>query len=129
MVNLIVPVPLVDTDGVAVIITAGADYDIVVTLTRLGAVYDVTGFTITGSIKQQGGLTNFIDGKALALTTPASGIVTFSLLAAETILFFTPNASKSLRLIPHLGDIKVVESGGTVRPFGPFIFPVRRSLT
>ena len=121
--------PTITPTALGETIVAGNDYAFTITLTKDGSTYNVTSATVTCSIKEEGGSSDLIADHAVTLTTPASGIVTLTLLDTETILLAQPDATDSLRSITHLADIKVVESGGAIVHCGPFSFPVRRAIT
>ena len=123
MVTKVTPVDLGE------IITAGNDYNFTLTLTKDGAVFDVTGSTITCSIREVGGTTDLIADHAVQLSTPASGIVNLILLDTETAVLTVPSAAGHLQTVQHIADVKVVESGGAIIHCGPFTFDVRRAIT
>ena len=111
------------------IVVAGNDYVIVATLTKDGATWNITGATVTCSIRPVGQSANVATDHAVVLTTAASGIVTLTLTDTETALFQVPAAQFPHQTVEHVGDFKVVESGGNVVHSGLFSFQVRRAVT
>ena len=119
----------VDPVDLGEIVTAGDDYNLEITLTKDGAVYDVTDAVITASIRAVGGTVDLIADHTVIMTTPIDGIINLILTDIETLLLDQPSASGHLQTIQHISDVKVVESGGGVLHCGPFTFDVRRALT
>lgn len=111
------------------LVVAGDDYAYVLTLTKGGATYDVTGATVTCSIRERGSSSDIVADHAITLTTPASGIVTLTLTDGETATLSQSPDGDHLTAVEHVADVKVVESGGTVVRCGPFTFNVRRPIT
>jgi len=113
-------------------IVAGNDYAIVMTLTKDGATYDLSvggEATVTCSIREDGGAIDNIADHSVAVTTAASGIVTLTLLDTETAKLAVPNDRNTNSTKLHVGDVKVVESGGNILHCGPFSFHVRKAIT
>lgn len=108
------------------VVTAGDEYVITITLSKDGVAPDVTGGTVTASIFY--GDREILADVSLALTTPASGIVTLTLTEAQTAQLATPPAHRPLETRKHLADVKAVVSGVTTH-YGPFKMLVRRALT
>ena len=119
---------IVDTAGDPVVITQGQDFDYVPTLTKDGSTYNLTGHTVTASIRPLGSKDDVITDHAVVLTTPASGIVTLSITAAESELFEVPAKKDLEKVTLHVGEFKVAESGGKVYYTGPFSFLVRARI-
>ena len=102
MVTKVVPVDLGE------IITAGDDYSLVFTLTKDGATYDITGATITCTIREVGGTTDLITAHTVAITTALTGIATMTLLDTETALFVQPSAAGHLQTVQHIAHLRPV---------------------
>ncbi len=110
-------------------VVAGNDYALVFTLTKDGATYDITGATVTCSIRAVGRKEDNIADHSVSITTAASGIATLTLLDTETATLSQPRADEMTNAILHIGDVKVEESGGNFLHCGPFSFEVRRGIT
>lgn len=109
-------------------VVRGADYAVVATIQKDGATYDITGATVTCSVHDAiHPQTGILNDHAVTLTTAASGIVTLTLTDTETLTLRAPLDPTKSRL--HVGDFKVVESGGAVVFSVPFYVPVRNSVT
>jgi len=126
----VVPKKLLDSNNDDVVIVAGTDFDIVFTLTKNGgSTLDVTGGTVTCSIRAEGRNSNVISDHAVAITTAASGIVTLSILDTESSALISPSLGSPLDTVLHLADVKLLEADLNIRNFGPFSFGVRRPIT
>ncbi len=110
-------------------IVAGNDYLFTITVTLDGATFDITGATLTCSIKAEDETTDLIADHAMTITTAASGIATLTLTDAETLTLRQPNPGDHKATITHFADVKVVQSGGNISHHGPFAFLVRRAIT
>jgi hypothetical protein len=105
--------------------TAGNTWVMIVTLKRAGVAVDVTGATLTASAKRQDRDSPTMANHAVVLTTPASGIVTLTVIPAESTLL-DPGV--------WLADFKVVYADASVEHFAgndgqPFRFNVRAPVT
>ena len=120
--------PIVDANGEPVVVVQGQDFDYAPTLTKDGGTYDLTNHAVTASVRPLGSKTDSSTDHAVTLTTPSSGIVTLSVLAAESALFEVPFKKDLQKTILHVGEFKVVEQGGLVYFTGPFSFPVRAAI-
>ena len=120
--------PIVDANGDRVAVVQGQDFDYAPTLTKDGSTYDLTGHVVTASVRPLGSKTDSFTNHAVALTTPASGIVTLSVLDTESSKFEVPPKKDLQKTITHVGEFKVVESGGLVYFTGPFSFEVRAAI-
>ena len=119
---------ILDADGDPVVVVAGQDFDYAPTLQKDGGTYNLTGHVVTCSVRPLGSKTDSFTDHAVVLTTPASGIVTISMLDTETEKFEVPAAKDVQKTITHVGEFKVVESGGLIRYTGPFSFEVRAPI-
>ena len=109
-------------------IVAGDDYAVVGTITTNGSTFDLSGYTVTTSCYDERDPANkLITGHAVTLTTAASGIVTLTLLAAESVLLHTFNdANKG---VGHIFDFKCVAAGGSIVHSDPWRIVVRKAVT
>ena len=129
---MVTPTKILDSGGNAAIIVAGTDFAYTPTLTKDGGTYDLTvggNAVVTCSIRAEGASVDAISDHAVALTTPASGIVTLTLTDTETLDLLVPSKKNTLDTKLHIGDFKVVENGGNISRCGPFSFLVRRAIT
>ncbi len=120
--------PIVDAEGNRVVVVQGQDFDYAPTLTKDGSTYNLTGHLVTASVRPLGSKTDSFTDHDVTLTTPASGIVTLSVLNTESALFEVPRPKDLQKTITHVGEFKVVESGGLVYFNGPFSFEVRAPI-
>ena len=83
-------VPALSANGNPLVAVAGLPFTLVTTLRLNGAVYDVTGDTITANLRRENDPYHVIDATcediAVTLTTPASGIVTLTITAPISAL-------------------------------------------
>ena len=109
-------------------VVQGDDYAIVATITSNGATFNLTGYTVTCSVYDERDQANkLIADHAVTLTTPASGIVTVTLIAAETATLHVSNYKT--KGVMHVMDFKCISgSGATVRS-DPVRFEVRDNLS
>ena len=114
---------------VSEIVTRGDNIVFPFTLTKAGATYPISGFTITGSIRVAGQTTPVIADHAVVIVSGAAGTVTLTLTKAESLLLEDPKSGDPFSTIEHVGDILVVEDASTDVHCGPFSFPVRRPIT
>ncbi len=122
---------ILDANGNPVVVVQGQDFDYAPTLTKDGGTYDLTvggNATVTCSVRPLGSKTDSFTDHSVVLTTAASGIVTLSVLAAESALFEVPPKKDTQKTITHVGEFKVVEGGGLVYFTGPFSFEVRGAI-
>ena len=106
----------------------GDDYAIVCTITSNGATLDLTNYTVTCSIYDERDQANaLISGHSVTVTTAASGIVTLTLLAAETATLHVSNRKD--KGVYHLLDFKCVSAGNAVVHSDPVRIEVRDNLT
>lgn len=129
MVSVVVPVKLLDSNNNEVIIVAGNDVALIVTLQKELDTFDITNSTVTCSIRSENSPDYEIENHAVVLTTPSSGIVTLTLLDTDTLNLKVPSKRDMIKTIKHYGDFKVIESNGDVTNCGPFSFLVRRKIT
>ena len=115
--------------AVGEVLVAGNDYQLVITLTKDSATFDITGATITCSIRRDGRNDAILSNLSLVITTAVSGICTLTLTDLQTASLAVPALSHPLETITHLGDIKVVETTLNVLNSEPFTFEVRRPIT
>ena len=111
------------------IVTEGDNVVFPFTLTKAGSTYNITGFTITATIRKAGALTPVITDHAVAIVSGAAGTVTLTLTKAESELLSGPVSGDPYELVEHVGDILVVESASIDVHCGPFSFNVRRKIT
>ena len=113
---------------IAQAVVAGDDYDVIATITSNGATLNLTGYTVTTSIYDERDQANLlITGHAVTITTAASGIVTLTLLAAESVLLHVRNdLSKG---VFHIADFKCVAAGGGIVHSDPWRIEVRKKAT
>ncbi len=111
------------------IIVGGDTYTFTVTLTKDGSTYDLTGFTVTCSIRPANSRENVITDHAVTLTTPSSGIVTLTLTSTETAKLAGPVKRDTTKVVVNLGDFKVDEGSSVITHCGPFSFEVRGAIT
>lgn len=129
MVSVVVPVKLLDSNNDEVIIVAGNDVALVVTLQKEFGTFNLTNSTVTCSIRSEDSPNYEIENHAVTLTTAASGIVTLTLLDTDTLALKVPSKRDMIKTIKHYGDFKVVENSGDITNCGPFSFLVRRKIT
>lgn len=123
MVTKVVPVRSAE------ILAAGDNYVFNFTLTKDGATYNITGFTISADIYAVGVAAAKLSGLSLAIVTGSAGTVTLTLTKAQSTSLETPAAGDFYSTIEHIVDVKVVESASIDVHCGPFSFPVRRKVT
>ena len=113
------------------VVTIGDDFVFTVTITKNGATYDITGATLTMEIKEQGTSSDItpLVTKAGVITDATNGVATFTLTDTDTGGLSSPDISSSTAVVTHIGDIKVVESGGNVYHPGLFRFDARYPIT
>lgn len=85
------------------IVTGNTAPTYVITCTRDGTAIDLTGATITLILKKRGGSVTNTGHQTCTLVTPASGIISYTALAADFATVGT-----------YTGDVKVVYSGGGI---------------
>ena len=112
-------------------LTGGDPYDFNHTLTKDGATYNLTGFTVTASIKQVGEVANIAGLADIAVTivSAAAGTVKLPLTQTLSALLVLPPAGEDFATILHACDYKVVESGTVDVHSEGFTFTVRRPIT
>lgn len=120
--------PIVDANGDRVVVVQGQDFDYTPTLTKDGGTYNLTNHVVTASVRPLGSKTDSFTDHSVTLTTPSSGIVTLTVLDTESAKFEVPNKRDVQKTITHVGEFKVVESGGLVYFTGPFSFEVRAQI-
>ena len=109
-------------------IVQGNDYDIIATITSNGATLNLTGYTVTCSISDERDQANkLISDHAVTLTTAASGIVTITLLAAESALLHV--SQYKTKGVWHVFDFKCVAAGGGIVSSDPVRMQVRDNIT
>ena len=111
------------------VLAAGDNYDFNLTLTKDGATYDLTGFTITADIYAVGVDAAILTGLTVTIVTASTGITKLTLSKANSALLSQPAENDFIGTVEHIADIKVVESGTVEVHCGPFSFPVRRKIT
>jgi hypothetical protein len=111
------------------VVVAGNDYTIGVTLTKDGAAWNLTGATVTSTIKSTIDPAFKIENHVVTLVTPTSGVCALILTDTETATLQIPATSHPRQAIIHVGDFKVVESDGSIIHAGMFTFEVRRAIT
>lgn len=109
-------------------VVQGDDYSVIATITTNGAVFNLTGYTVTCSIYDERDQANkLITNHAVTLTTPASGIVTLTLLAAESALLHA--SQYKTKTVPHVADFLCVSAGGAIVHSDPWRIHVRAKAT
>lgn len=110
-------------------VVAGDDYAVIATITSNGAVFDLTGYTVTCSVYDERDHANaLISGHAVTITTAATGVVTVTFLAAESALLHTNPLSLDTSL-PHIADFRCLSGGGAIVHSDPWRIQVRRKAT
>ena len=109
------------------ILVAGNDYVFTITVTKDGATFNISGATLTASIRSSSTNAKVIEDHAMTITDDANGIATLTLTDIESVLLTVPTLPS--RVVVHYVDVKVVESGGNIVNCGPFSFPVREAIT
>lgn len=100
--------------------TRGDTFKRVITFTdSAGVAIDITGSTITGTIRKKPEDTAYIAQGNAVLTTPASGIATLTLAAT---LFNVPNGT-------YFYDIKWTDSAGVITTFMKGNFEISYNVT
>ena len=120
---MVTPVELGET------IVGGDKYTFTVTLTKDGSTYDISGFTVTSSIRPDKARENVISGHAVTITDAANGVVTLVLTPTETAGLAAPVLRDTTKTVLHIGDFKVDEGSSVITHCGPFSFPVRGAIT
>ncbi len=92
-------------------------------------IYDPSGFTITGTIREAGKTTELVADVGCAIVSGAAGTITMTLTKAQSASLTAPLSGDPYELVEHVGDILVVESASVEYHFGPFSFKVRRKIT
>lgn len=121
--NDVIPTELGET------IVGGDKYTFTVTLTKDGATYVLTGFTVTCSIRPTNARENVVTDHAVTITDAANGIVTLVLSSTETAKMGAPVQRDTTKTVLHIGDFKVDEGSSVITHCGPFSFPVRGAIT
>ena len=119
----LVPVKLPD------ILTQGNNYVFPFLLTQGGSIYNPDGFTLTATIREEGGTVELISDHALAIVSGAAGSVTLTLTKAESGLLVAPDSGDPYALIWHVMDVLSVESSLIDVHLEPMAFRVRRKIT
>jgi len=110
------------------LIVAGDDYSVVATLTQDGATWDITGSTVTATIRDgEHPGTALIANHAVTLTTAATGIVTLTLTDTETDNIRTLYDPR--KALIHFCDFLVVDSSSNEAHSETFDVPARRKVT
>lgn len=104
------------------VVARGTNHTFTVTVTKNLATYPITGFTITGSIKQQGETDRKVTDFACVVTNGASGIFEMRLTPTETNLLGAPPANETTSPVVHIADFKIVETGGSGDTFGTGLY-------
>lgn len=92
-------------------------------------IYDPSGFTITGTIREAGQMTELVSDVVCAIVSGAAGTITLTLTKAQSAALTAPVSGDPYELVEHVGDILVIESASVEYHFGPFSFNVRRKIT
>lgn len=92
--------------------------DLAITAKRNGTAINVTGATVTLIVTNErtGAVTNA--GSACTLTTPTSGIVTYSPVAGDY-----PSEGR------YIGELKIVHSGGKIERINEVLLIIARAAT
>lgn len=93
---------------------------------RLAGSGDISGATVTASIRLAGQTANLIAAHAVTIEDGPNRQVLLTLLESETPSLSGPADGR--QLATHVGDVKVV-LGGVTTHYGPFEFPVRTAIT
>lgn len=119
---------MINVVEIAQAVVQGDDYAVIATITTNGAVFNLTGYTVTCSIYDERDQVNkLISDHAVVLTTAASGIVTVTLLAAESALLHV--SQYKLKGVHHIMDFKCVAPGGAIVRSDPVRLEVRAAGT
>ncbi len=94
-----------------------------------GTIYDPSGFTITGTIREAGKTTELVADVICAIVSGVAGTITMTLTKAQSAALTASVSGDPYELVEHVGDILVVESATVEYHFGPFSFKVRRKIT
>lgn len=97
--------------------TAGDDWSFTMTLEIGTTAQDVTGGTVTATLSQNN--VPVLSDISCTLTTPADGIISFTVSSADSAKFATGIVT---------GDIKAVVSSTTTH-YGPYTLNVRAAIT
>mgnify|MGYP001560780043 CR=1 FL=1 len=109
-------------------VVQGDDYAVICTITTNGAVFNLTDYTVTCSIYDERDQANkLVTDHAVTLTTPASGIVTLTLTAAESGGLHISNYKT--KGVWHVLDFKCVSAAGAIVRSDPVRLEVRDNAT
>ena len=119
-------VTVIDIDQAVV---AGDDYAVQGTITSNGTTLNLTGYTVTCSIYDERDTANALQsGHSVTLTTPASGIVTLTLTAAQSATLHSSPLAFDEGVF-HIADFKCVAGGGAIVHSDPWRLVVRKAIT
>lgn len=109
-------------------VVQGDDYAVICTITTNGATFNLTDYTVTCSIyDERDQATKLITDHAVTITTAVSGIVTLTLLAAESALLHV--SQYKTKGVFHVLDFKCVAPGGGIVRSDPVRLEVRDNGT